>query len=175
MLLVNAVYLLAAWESPFDAEKTEQKPFYYAESKKPWLFARDKHIDVFFIKFYFLNNKRPASDRGCCREAGGVFFGGFYIIFRTAFPISFTILFQLPQMHKKYRTGFYEDRNVQVLRMKYKQGDIFMYILLPQKRFGLEYLLESLDGPKLNSLFWRTHQNADVTVKIEFLLDKISN
>ena len=46
MLLVNAVYLLAAWETPFDAEKTKQKPFYYGEAKKQWLFERDKHINV---------------------------------------------------------------------------------------------------------------------------------
>ena len=77
------------------------------------------------------------------------------------------IFFQIPQMHNKYRTGFYEDRNVQVLQMKYKQGDIFMYILLPRKRFGLEHLLESLDGQKLKSLFCKANAVAEVTVKIK--------
>ena len=49
-------------------------------------------------------------------------------------------------MSKTDDFGYFEDEQVKVLRMGYKRGDAFMYLILPTERFGLDKLLQKVDG-----------------------------
>lgn len=63
---------------------------------------------------------------------------------------------QLPQMRKDGRDGhyyYYENETVQVLCLQYTENKASMFVVLPRERFGLDSLLESVDGKMLTKWF----------------------
>ena len=59
-------------------------------------------------------------------------------------------------MRKNGRDGhyyYYENETVQVLRLQYTEKKASMFVVLPRERFGLDSLLESVDGKTLTKWF----------------------
>lgn len=83
---------------------------------------------------------------------------------------------EVPMMYhkKKYFYGVFEDLDATGLEMKYKDSDISMFIILPNKRTGLAALEEKLSSINLKDLS-KNMFNVDVHVtlpkfKVEFSL-----
>ena len=75
-------------------------------------------------------------------------------------------------MQGEDKFGYFEDPQVQVLKMDYAGGDAFMFVVLPKDRFGLDSVLNSVNGGKL--LWWSQQSSGDnnkrtVQVKFEML------
>ena len=67
-------------------------------------------------------------------------------------------------MHAKDKFGYFEDDQVQVLRMNYTGGDAFMVVALPKDPYGLDNVVNSVNGAKLltwirNSLVQKVEVN----------------
>ena len=63
-----------------------------------------------------------------------------------------------PAPNWKYEDGddghyYYENETVQVLRLQYTENKASMFVVLPRERFGLDSLLESVDGKMLTKWF----------------------
>lgn len=52
-------------------------------------------------------------------------------------------------MKKKAKFPYYENDEVQILGLPYQDEEIFMYIVLPRERFGLNKVLKNLNGKTL--------------------------
>uniref|UniRef100_A0A914HJY5 Serpin domain-containing protein n=1 Tax=Globodera rostochiensis TaxID=31243 RepID=A0A914HJY5_GLORO len=59
---------------------------------------------------------------------------------------------ELDMMHKYAEFIYFEDDRLQLLGMPYKGDEVFMFVLLPKERFGLEKMLAKLDGKSLLEL-----------------------
>ncbi|VDM25280.1 unnamed protein product, partial [Toxocara canis] len=59
---------------------------------------------------------------------------------------------EVEMMKVTHHFPYTEDENVQVLGLPYKNGDVFMYVFLPKKRFGLAEVERSIDGEKMLQL-----------------------
>ncbi|KAL3087631.1 hypothetical protein niasHS_009839 [Heterodera schachtii] len=59
---------------------------------------------------------------------------------------------ELEMMHKTADFIYFEDGHLQLLGMPYKGGEVFMFVLLPKDRFGLDKLLANLNGKRLLEL-----------------------
>ncbi|KAI3415438.1 hypothetical protein GPALN_005046 [Globodera pallida] len=70
---------------------------------------------------------------------------------------------ELDMMHKKDEFIYFEDDQLQLLGMPYKGGEVFMFVLLPKERFGLDKMLAKLDGKSLLELLKkRSKQEVEV-------------
>uniref|UniRef100_A0A0N5ATT1 SERPIN domain-containing protein n=1 Tax=Syphacia muris TaxID=451379 RepID=A0A0N5ATT1_9BILA len=70
-------------------------------------------------------------------------------------------------MYHKGKYDYYDDGEAQILGMSYKGENIKMLIVLPKERYGLEALLETIDGDKL--MFYLAHMRH---IKVEVSLPK---
>ncbi len=52
-------------------------------------------------------------------------------------------------MYLKHRLVYFVEDSAQVLGMPYKGDELFMHIILPKERFGLESLMSELKGKDL--------------------------
>ncbi|KAH7696620.1 ANISERP protein, partial [Aphelenchoides avenae] len=56
---------------------------------------------------------------------------------------------KVDMMHLGRTLIYFEDDDAQVLGLPYEGDDLFLFVILPCKRYGLQDLLRSLDGKKL--------------------------
>ncbi|KHN72306.1 Leukocyte elastase inhibitor C [Toxocara canis] len=59
---------------------------------------------------------------------------------------------EVEMMKVTHHFPYTEDETVQVLGLPYKNGDVFIYVFLPKKRFGLAEVERSIDGEKMLQL-----------------------
>ncbi|KAL3076038.1 hypothetical protein niasHT_032635 [Heterodera trifolii] len=70
---------------------------------------------------------------------------------------------ELEMMHLEAYFIYYKNAELKLLGMPYKGGKEFMFVLLPEERFGLTKLLAQLDGKKLMKLIKKRDKE---TVKV---------
>uniref|UniRef100_A0A914GZA2 Serpin domain-containing protein n=1 Tax=Globodera rostochiensis TaxID=31243 RepID=A0A914GZA2_GLORO len=59
---------------------------------------------------------------------------------------------ELDMMSRSAKLIYFENNELQLLGMPYRGGEMFMFVLLPKKRFGLAKMLSKLDGKSLLEL-----------------------
>ncbi|CAD5210486.1 unnamed protein product [Bursaphelenchus okinawaensis] len=74
-------------------------------------------------------------------------------------------------MHQRDRFIYYDNDEYQLLGLPYAGNGVFLYIVLPQEKFGLDDLLKSLDGKKLSQIVGKRHK---VEVKVDLPRFKIN-
>jgi len=74
---------------------------------------------------------------------------------------------QVDMMQKKSKEKFFYDENdaYQVLGMPYEGSEVFMFIVLPKERYGLEAVLKNLNGSALLNIV-KNRRRSDVIVSI---------
>ena len=66
-------------------------------------------------------------------------------------------------MHDIQKFGYFEDNRVRVLRIDSKDGEVNLGVILPTQHFGLDKLLQSIDGKTIQK--WL--ENASKKEKVE--------
>ncbi|KAH7712091.1 SRPN-1 protein, partial [Aphelenchoides avenae] len=72
---------------------------------------------------------------------------------------------EVDMMHLETGFIYFEDDDAQVLGLPYVGGELFMFVILPRERFGLQKLLGSLSGKKLVEYIGKRHETK-VTVQL---------
>lgn len=63
---------------------------------------------------------------------------------------------------------FYQNSDLKVLGLPFVNETMFMYLVLPQEKFGLKKIEDSLDGKQLLTLFDKTTKQTSLTVRFTF-------
>ena len=69
-------------------------------------------------------------------------------------------------MHWADKFGYFEDEQVKVIRMGYKEGGAFMYVILPAQPFGLDNILQSIDGKMVQKWLKNTAENDEIKIEV---------
>ena len=69
-------------------------------------------------------------------------------------------------MHWADKFGYFEDEQVKVIRMGYKEGSAFMYVILPAQPFGLDNVLQSINGKMVQKWVENTAENDEIKIEV---------
>ena len=69
-------------------------------------------------------------------------------------------------MHWADKFGYFEDEQVKVIRMGYKEGSAFMYVILPAQPFGLDNVLQSINGKMVQKWVENTAVNDEIKIEV---------
>lgn len=72
---------------------------------------------------------------------------------------------EVEMMQKKAKFPFYQDDDFQVVGLPYQGEDVYMYIVLPTARFGLDDVLKNMTGQKLLEIVQR-RSKSEVRVEL---------
>lgn len=76
-------------------------------------------------------------------------------------------IIQIEQMHWADKFGYFEDEQVKVIRMGYKEGSAFMYVILPAQPFGLDNVLQSINGKMVQKWVENTAENDEIKIEVQ--------